>query len=197
VSAEHGQYLAIRRVFSVLRSDHMQSCSAANGQEDVRKKEKRYKLDMAKLYPFPTVYRTYLLYWDVRRAFFIISFSNRRCDDEEGRFVRLSLGELPSGRGKAQPSETLKTLECVTALLFFQAVYFSARARAHKTTVGTPNAVQSLRVMFSRCCFSVCLVNFDNVLACDGSEWSSVWTLSMRHPQTFSDGRTTPWCDPI
>jgi hypothetical protein len=42
-----------------------------------------------------------------------ISFRYRRRDDEDLRFVRLSLVEIPSNRGKAQRSDTLKTLECV------------------------------------------------------------------------------------
>jgi hypothetical protein len=52
-----GQYLAIRRVILATSlhviGSYMQSCSIATGRGDVRKKEKRYNLAMAKLYPFP------------------------------------------------------------------------------------------------------------------------------------------------
>jgi hypothetical protein len=71
------------------------------------------------------------------------SFRYRRRDDEDRRFVCLRLGEIPSDREKAQHSDTFKTLEYVTALSFFQEVYFGVRAKAHKTTV-----VQSLRDVF-------------------------------------------------
>jgi hypothetical protein len=43
-----------------------------------------------------------------------ISFPHRRRNDEDHRFVGLSLGEIPSDREKAQRSDTLETLECVT-----------------------------------------------------------------------------------
>jgi hypothetical protein len=136
-----------------LRSDHMQSCSIKNGREDIHKKEKRFNLAMAKLYPFfnRLLYVPFVL-GRTKSIFVEILYSDRRRDDEDGQFLRLSLGEIPSGRGKAQRSDTFETIKCVTALLFFQAVYFSARAKAHKTTVRTPIVVQSLRdvFMFSR-----------------------------------------------
>jgi hypothetical protein len=77
-----------------------------------------------------------------------ISYSDRRLNNEDGQFVRLSLGGIPSDRGKAQRSDPVETLDSVTALSFFQAVNFSALAKAHKTMVGTPIVVQSLRVVF-------------------------------------------------
>jgi hypothetical protein len=40
--------------------------------------------------------------------------------------VRLSLGGIPGDREKAQRSDPVKSLDWVTALSFFQAVYFSA-----------------------------------------------------------------------
>jgi hypothetical protein len=83
-----------------------------------------------------------------KSIFLEISYSDRPLDDEDGQFVRLSLGEVPSDREKAQRCDTVETLDCVTALSFFQAVYFSACAKAHKTTVGTPIVVQSLRDVF-------------------------------------------------
>jgi hypothetical protein len=47
VSAKHGQYLAIRRVFSAA-TYHMQSCSVKNGREAILKNEKGvYNLAMA------------------------------------------------------------------------------------------------------------------------------------------------------
>jgi hypothetical protein len=45
-----------------------------------------------------------------------ISFPHRLRDDEDRRFVGLSLGEIPSDREKAQRSDTLETLECVTGV---------------------------------------------------------------------------------
>jgi hypothetical protein len=77
-----------------------------------------------------------------------ISFPHRRRDDEDRRFVGLSLGEIPSDSEKAQRSDTLESLECVTALSFFQEVYFSVRAKPHKMTVRTPIIVRSLRDVF-------------------------------------------------
>jgi hypothetical protein len=78
-----------------------------------------------------------------------ISFPHHRRDDEDHQFVgRLSLGEIPSDRGKAQRSDILETLECGTALSFFQEVYFSVRAKPHKKTVRTPIVVRSLRDVF-------------------------------------------------
>jgi hypothetical protein len=73
-----------------------------------------------------------------------ISFPHRR------RFVGLSLGEIPSDSEKAQRSDTLETLlECVTALSFFQEVYFSVRAKPHKMMVKTPIVVRLLRDGFT------------------------------------------------
>jgi hypothetical protein len=106
-----------------------------------------------------------------------ISFPHRRRDDEDRQFVGLSLGEIPSDREKAQRSDTLETLECFTALSFFQEVYFSVRAKPYKTMVRTPTIVRSLRDVFT-CSVLVLLVDFDDVLPHDGSEPSSVRTLS-------------------
>jgi hypothetical protein len=78
-----------------------------------------------------------------------ISFPHRRRDDEDRQSVRLNLGGIPSDREKAQRSDTLETLDCVTAQRFFQEVYFSIRAKAHKTTVRTPIVEQSLRDVFT------------------------------------------------
>jgi hypothetical protein len=61
-----------------------------------------------------------------KSIFLEILYSDRRLDDEDGQFVRLNLGEVPSNREKAQRSDPVKILDCVTALSFFQAVYFSA-----------------------------------------------------------------------
>jgi hypothetical protein len=110
----------------VIQSDHMQSCSVANGREDVQKKEKRYNLAMATLYPFSNrlLYVPFVL-GRTESIFVEISYSDRCLDDEDGQFLRLSLGEIPSDREKAQRSDPLETLNCVTALSFFQAVYFS------------------------------------------------------------------------
>jgi hypothetical protein len=77
-----------------------------------------------------------------------ISFPHRHRDDEDHRFVGLSLSKIPSDRGKAQRSDTLESLECVTALSFSQGVYFSVRAKPHKTMVRTPIAMRSLRDVF-------------------------------------------------
>jgi hypothetical protein len=49
-----------------------------------------------------------------------ISFPHHRRDDEDRRFVRLSLGKIPSDRGKSQRSDKLESFECITALSFFQ-----------------------------------------------------------------------------
>jgi hypothetical protein len=70
-----------------------------------------------------------------------ISFPHHCRDDEDRRFVGLSLGEIQSDREKAQRSDTLETLDCVTALSFFHEVYFSVRAKPHKTMVRTPIVV--------------------------------------------------------
>jgi hypothetical protein len=91
--------------------------------------------------------------------------------------VRLSLVKIPSETRKAQRSDTLQTLEYVTAISFFQAVYFSVIARAHEMTVRTPIVVQSLRDVFT-CWVLVQLVQFYKVLARVSPEPSSVWTLS-------------------
>jgi hypothetical protein len=63
--------------------------------------------------------------------------------------VGLSLGEILSDRGKAQCSDTLQTLECVTALSISQEVYFSVRVKPHKATVKTPIVVPLLRDVFT------------------------------------------------
>jgi hypothetical protein len=72
-----------------------------------------------------------------------ISSPHRRRDD-----VELSLGEIPNDREKSQRSDILETLECAIALSFFQEVYFSNRAKPHKTTVRTPIVMRSLRDVF-------------------------------------------------
>jgi hypothetical protein len=78
-----------------------------------------------------------------------ISFPRRPRDDEDRQFVGFSLGEIPSDSEKVQRSDTLENLECVTALSFSQEVYFSVRAKPHKTTVGTPIVVRSLGDVFT------------------------------------------------
>jgi hypothetical protein len=45
-------------------------------------------------------------------------------------------------------SDIFETLQCVAALLFFQEVYFSIRARVHKPMFGTPVILQSLFDVF-------------------------------------------------
>jgi hypothetical protein len=95
---------------------------------------------------------TYLLYWDVPRAFlwkfrFLTVVATMRTADLWG----LAWAKYQGTGGKAQRSDTLETLECcVTALSFFQEVYyFSFRAKPHTTTVRTPIVVRSLRDVFT------------------------------------------------
>jgi hypothetical protein len=82
---------------------------------------------MATLYPFSNrlLYVPFVL-GRTKSIFVEISYSDRRLDDEDGQFVRLSLGGIPGDREKAQRSDPVESLDWVTALSFFQAVYFSA-----------------------------------------------------------------------
>jgi hypothetical protein len=82
---------------------------------------------MANMYPFSNrlLYVPFVL-GRTKSIFVEISYSDRPLDDEDGQFVRLSLGGIASDREKAQRSDTVETLDWVTSLSFFQAVYFSA-----------------------------------------------------------------------
>jgi hypothetical protein len=98
---------------------------------------------------------TYLLYWDVRRAFFwkfcfLTVVATMRTDDLWGlAWAKYQATKYQADREKVQPRHSLETLECVTALSFFQEICFSVRAKPHKTTVRTPIVMRSLHDVFT------------------------------------------------
>jgi hypothetical protein len=82
------------------------------------------------------------MYWDVRKAFlwkfrFLTVVATMRTADLWG----LARAKYQATGKRLNAVTHSETLECVTALSFFQEVYFSVRATPHKTTVRTPIVV--------------------------------------------------------
>jgi hypothetical protein len=99
----------------MIGSDRMPSYSIENGREVVRENEKGWYFGHGQLILSAVVRHRFGVYVPfvlgrTESIFVEISFPHRPRDNEDRRFVGLSLGEIPSDRGKAQRSGTLETL---------------------------------------------------------------------------------------